>query len=218
MVTIRAAQPSDAVAVRGVVTAAFGAEGSRVAGLVDALDDAGATAVSLVAVDSARSTGSGGAAGSAGATDSTDSTDSARSAGSGGLAGHGDGGVVGHVQLSRSWLDASRALVDVLVLSPLSVAPSRQRQGIGGSLVRAALSAARDLGVPAVFLEGAPDYYPRLGFERGRSRGFESPSTRIPDAAFQVFVLDGWEDWMTGRLVYRDPFWAQDCVGLRGSS
>jgi putative acetyltransferase len=38
---------------------------------------------------------------------------------------------------------------------------------------------------------------------------------RIPDAAFQVAVLPTHEVWMTGALVYCDPFWTMDCVGLR---
>jgi putative acetyltransferase len=28
-------------------------------------------------------------------------------------------------------------------------------------------------------------------------------------------VLPAREDWMTGALVYSEPFWALDCVGLR---
>ncbi len=28
-------------------------------------------------------------------------------------------------------------------------------------------------------------------------------------------MLEGREDWMTGRLVYPEAFWALDCVGLR---
>src|SRR5262245_19841764 len=48
------------------------------------------------------------------------------------------GAVVGHVQLSRSWVDARQHLVDVLVLSPLSVLPEHQGKGIGGGLVTAA--------------------------------------------------------------------------------
>src|ERR687897_374193 len=46
-----------------------------------------------------------------------------------------NGEVVGCVALSRAWLDARERLVDVLVLSPLAVAPDRQRQGIGGRLL-----------------------------------------------------------------------------------
>ncbi len=126
-----------------------------------------------------------------------------------------DGAVVGHVLLSRSWVDARPALVEVLVLSPLSVAPSHQGGGMGTALVAAALEAARDLGAPAVFLEGSPAYYSSRGFEPAAPRGFTRPSTRVPEPAFQVVVLDAHEDWMAGALVYCEPFWTHDCVGLR---
>lgn len=126
-----------------------------------------------------------------------------------------DGAVVGHVRLSRSWVDARQALVEVLVLSPLSVDPSAQGGGIGTALLAAAVEAARELAVPAVFLEGAPDFYAARGWQRGSAHAFARPSPRIPDAAFQVVVFDGWEPWMTGPLVYVDPFWSLDAVGLR---
>jgi putative acetyltransferase len=126
-----------------------------------------------------------------------------------------DGEVVGHVQLSRSWLDARERLVEVLVLSPLGVLPAHQRSGIGTALLAAAVDVARDSGVPAVFLEGSPSYYSARGFTQASTLGFERPSARIPDAAFQVVVFDAREEWMTGRFVYCEAFWALDCVGLR---
>lgn len=126
------------------------------------------------------------------------------------------GEVVGHVMLSRGWVDAERRLVPVAVLSPLSVAPASQGQGIGGLLVGEALAAAAELDYPAVFLEGSPLYYTRHGFRRASRLGFTPPSTRIPDPAFQVRLLDGHEEWMTGALVYPDVFWRMDAVGLRG--
>ena len=122
---------------------------------------------------------------------------------------------VGHTMLTRSWVDAPTALVEVLVLSPLSVAPDHQGSGVGRALVAEALATADAEGWPAVFLEGDPSYYSRLGFERGSLRGFSAPSTRIPDAAFQVVTLTAHQPWMTGALVYADRFWAFDCVGLR---
>ena len=128
------------------------------------------------------------------------------------------GAVVGHVLLSRGWIDAERELVEALVLSPLSVEPARHGQGIGGSLVRAALAEAESLGAPAVFLEGSPRYYARFGFVPGDSRGFVRPSPRIPGPAFQVAVLAAWQPWMTGALVYPDAFWSADLVGLRGDT
>jgi putative acetyltransferase len=127
-----------------------------------------------------------------------------------------DGEVVGHVLLTRGLLDAAVRLVDVLVLSPLAVMPVRQRQGIGSALVRHALAAAAARGEPAVFLEGSPAYYPRFGFVPGAELGFRRPSLRIPQPAFQVVTTSAYQPWMTGTLVYPDPFWRLDCVGRRG--
>lgn len=128
----------------------------------------------------------------------------------------GSGGrVVGHVLLSASRLDAPSRLVDVLVLSPLGVRPEYQNRGLGTRLIRAALDAAAERGVPLVFLEGSPDYYARRGFERADTLGFRSPSLRIPPPAFQVARLPTYQNWMTGTLVCQETFWALDCVGLR---
>lgn len=124
--------------------------------------------------------------------------------------------VIGHVMLSRGWVDAAERLVDVLILSPLAVAPLHQGRGVGGALVRAAISAAGELAAPLMFLEGSPAYYQRFGFARASSHGFTAPSLRIPDPGFQVVVLPSWQPWMTGALVYPEAFWAWDRVGLRG--
>jgi putative acetyltransferase len=129
--------------------------------------------------------------------------------------GGAGGEIVGHVMLSASRLDAPSRLVSVYVLSPLGVLPGYQRQGIGTALIEVALAAARDSGVPLVFLEGDPAYYGRRGFERADALGFRAPSLRIPPPAFQVARMPGYESWMTGTLVYHDAFWAYDCVGLR---
>jgi putative acetyltransferase len=126
-----------------------------------------------------------------------------------------DGEVVGHVSLTRAWVDAPDRLVEVLVLSPLSVRPDRQRQGIGGALVRAALAAAAERSEPAVFLEGDPAYYSRLGFVAGKSLAFTAPSARIPERAFQVWPTPAYEKGLRGALVYPDVFWRHDAVGLR---
>ena len=126
-----------------------------------------------------------------------------------------DGQIVGHVMFTRSLLDAPRRLVEVQVLSPLGVMPEHQRRGIGSSLVRHGLKALAEQATPLVFLEGDPRYYSRFGFEPGGGQGFRKPSLRIPDAAFQVIRLPEYEPWMTGTLVYAEPFWRHDCVGLR---
>jgi putative acetyltransferase len=122
--------------------------------------------------------------------------------------------VVGHVMLSRCWVDDERRLVEALVLSPLGTRPEHEGRGVGTSLVSAALERARERGEPLVFLEGDPRFYGGRGFERASAHGFGRPSTRIPDAAFQVAVLGDTD--ARGRVVYPEAFWVHDATGLRG--
>jgi len=133
------------------------------------------------------------------------------------VAGH-DGQVVGHAMFTRSLLDAPRRLVEVQVLSPLAVMPGYHRRGIGSALVQQGLKTLAERGVPLVFLEGDPGYYSRFGFAPGGDLGFRKPSLRIPDGGFQVIRLPTYEPWMTGTLVYAEPFWRYDLVGLREPS
>jgi putative acetyltransferase len=128
----------------------------------------------------------------------------------------GTSGIVGHVQMSVSWVDARKGLVEVLVLSPLAVAPAHQGRGIGSRLLDAARDEAGRLGAPLLFLEGDPLYYSARGWRPAAELGFTPPSARIPGPAFQVVTLHGYDQTMRGALVYNDTFWSHDCVGLRG--
>lgn len=127
------------------------------------------------------------------------------------------GEVVGHALFTRNLLDAPARLVDVQVLSPVGVRPDAQRRGVGSALIRHGIKTLAARAVPAVFLEGSPDYYSRFGFEPGSDHSFRRPSLRIPRPAFQVLLLPAYEPWMTGTLVYRQEFWRHDLVGLRPS-
>lgn len=77
------------------------------------------------------------------------------------------------------------------------------------------MTAPSPAGVTLVFLEGSPDFYPRLGFAAAEPLRFRRPSLRVPEAAFMVHRNAVYEPWMTGTLVYADAFWRHDCVGLR---
>lgn len=123
--------------------------------------------------------------------------------------------VVGQVLYTGAILDAPERLVDVLVLSPLSVRADRREAGIGDALVRTSLALLADRPEPLLFLEGSPRYYGRFGFVPAGDLGFRRPSLRIPERAFQVLTRPGYEPWMTGTLVYPDAFWRLDSVGLR---
>jgi predicted N-acetyltransferase YhbS len=109
------------------------------------------------------------------------------------LVAEDDGVIVGHVQLSRAWVDEE----PVLALGPIGVLPERQGRRIGSSLVGAAVEEAAARGAPAVILLGAPGYYGRLGFEPASRHGLANPFAgetdegfTIEEGDFQIAVLD----------------------------
>ena len=114
-------------------------------------------------------------------------------------------GVVGHVMVSWVGLE-SRVRSRILNLTPLSVRPDCQRQGIGSRLVIEALVRAEEAGEPAVMVEGVSAYYPRFGFERASSLGFIVPHPKIPDEAFMVRRFPGYTPDVAGQIVYPEAF------------
>jgi putative acetyltransferase len=72
-------------------------------------------------------------------------------------------------------------------LAPLAVLPGRQRQGIGGRLVREGLEWCRKSGVPFVVVLGSPAYYGRFGF--GPASRWRLSDEYGGGAAFQVIEL-----------------------------
>ncbi len=126
-----------------------------------------------------------------------------------------EGEIVAHVAFTRAWVDDAAELVEVLVLSPLSVRPDRAGHGIATALIAHAFDVIAEREEPLVFLEGDPAFYSRLGFVRGDMLGFRAPSVRIPPAAFQVRPLPGRPGFVSGALVYPDVWWRHDAVGLR---
>ena len=115
-----------------------------------------------------------------------------------------EGEIVAHTMLSRVRLAGPD--VDVLILTPMSVRPDRQRQGVGGRLVEATLAAADELGEPFVLVEGVPSYYPQFGFVPATALGLERPDPRIPEAAWMVRPLRAYDPSLRGRVVYPSFF------------
>lgn len=117
-----------------------------------------------------------------------------------------DGHVVGHIMICRCTMTGAAGQRSVAMLTPLAVAPSRQRQGIGAALVRAALAGADAAGEPLVVLQGSPAYYGRLGFEDAREHGIamDLPDWAPPEAG-QVCLLSSYdadEPGLRGRISY----------------
>ena len=94
-----------------------------------------------------------------------------------------DGTVVGHILFSRVRIDPDDALVSLVALAPMAVAPEHQRRGIGGRLIREGLDLLRAAGHGAVVLVGHPEYYPRFGFTPASHFGLRC-EFEVTDEAF----------------------------------
>ncbi|GAB5375576.1 MAG: N-acetyltransferase [Acuticoccus sp.] len=80
------------------------------------------------------------------------------------LVAESDDAIVAHIAFTRC--GAGEGADDVALLGPLAVAPARQRQGIGGALMREGFARLGGAGVRHVVVLGDPAYYGRFGFAR----------------------------------------------------
>lgn len=116
-----------------------------------------------------------------------------------------DDEVVGFVMVTDSTVDDGAGRI--ATLSPLAVAPERQRRGIGAALVAAVLEVCRADGEPAVALEGDPGYYGRLGFVPAAPFGLVLPLPGwAPAEAAQLAVLGDPAAVPSGVVRYAPPF------------
>lgn len=115
-----------------------------------------------------------------------------------------DGEVVGHVAFTRCEVEPGGA--PAALLGPLCAAPSRQKQGIGGRLVREGLERIAVWHPAAALVLGDPGYYARFGFEPGCKLAppYELPAEWAP--AWQVLGLQQGAPELTGTLAVPGPW------------
>ncbi len=77
-----------------------------------------------------------------------------------------DGEIVGHCAFSLVTADPPLKGA-ALGLAPLSVAPSRQKSGIGSALIDTGLDICKTRGASLMVVVGEPAYYARFGFRPG---------------------------------------------------
>jgi predicted N-acetyltransferase YhbS len=113
------------------------------------------------------------------------------------------GEVIGHVMLSPVTVDGSAAAPG---LAPLAVRPDRQRRGVGGVLVRAAIEACRRRGDRAVFVLGDPGYYGRFGFADAAPFGLRYHEPVAPGTFQLLEISPGSLSGLTGEVRYHQTF------------
>jgi len=114
-----------------------------------------------------------------------------------------DGHVIGTVRLwnVEAGVDADGNAVPALLLGPLAVDCAHEGKGIGGALMRAAITEARGRGYGAVLLVGDPEYYERFGFFAGKARHLVMPGPFERRRFLALELKDGWLDGAAGILV-----------------
>lgn len=91
-----------------------------------------------------------------------------------------EGKIIGHIMLTRTWVEDDDGQFTALLLTHLAVALEYRNQGIGTKLVQIGLKMAADMGYKAVFLAGDRGYYHRFGFVPARQYGIKC-SLDVPE-------------------------------------
>lgn len=118
-----------------------------------------------------------------------------------------DARIVGHAMITMAELRSGAERRAVANLSPLSVLPDLQRNGIGSALVRDVTARADARGEPLVVLEGDPAFYRRFGFEHSVPHGVHiTLSEWAPAEAAQLLRLSRYDPSIRGCVVYPRAF------------
>lgn len=93
----------------------------------------------------------------------------------------------------------------VLVLAPVAVLPTYQKQGIGESLIQKGHKIAKSLGYGHSVVLGDPVYYSRFGYQPARLQGISAPFD-VPAEYFMVLSLQEGQQRLQGVMRYAAPF------------
>ncbi len=91
-------------------------------------------------------------------------------------------------------------------LGPMAVIPGWQNRGVGSQLMTDCLNRLRAMNVPAVFLLGHKEYYPRFGFTLAIQHGVRSIYPDTDDLFFVLELTPGCLSAIHGTLRYSAPF------------
>jgi predicted N-acetyltransferase YhbS len=109
----------------------------------------------------------------------------------------------GHTLFMPAPMRMTGATVTALCVVPVCVMPERQRQGIGGAMLRHGHRLGGEMGYQFAFLLGHPSYYPRVGYAptMGSAR-VKINVDKLDDPTVQLHpmpVADGDIDWLAER-------------------
>ena len=81
----------------------------------------------------------------------------------------------GHILYSRLPIERGGEIIEAAALTPVSVLPHFQKQGLGSELIHAGNARCAELGCAAIIVLGHVEYYPRFGFSAAAAESLEAP-------------------------------------------
>ena len=119
-----------------------------------------------------------------------------------------EGEVVGHILLTRIYVQKGEDSTPGLALAPIAVSPPFQNRGIGGKLIQAAHELAKRSGESFIVLIGHEQYYPRFGYREAKPFGITFPFD-VPSPNAMVCFLDAESiKIVKGTVAYPPEFFA----------
>lgn len=112
-----------------------------------------------------------------------------------------DGKQVGHILFTKGHVGKE----EVLVLAPLAILPTYQRQGIGGRLITESHRIAKELGYPYSIVLGSEAYYPKYGYLPAVDYGVNLLEG-IPSMNFMACQLTKEAPKLSGDMLYAKEF------------
>lgn len=112
--------------------------------------------------------------------------------------------LIAHCILSRFPLNKKHQ-DDLLMLSPVSVLPDKQKQGVGKMMLEKAIGIVTVMGFKGIIVEGDPNYYHQFGFKASTDFGIYASSKNVPPSHENVMALELSNDSlkeMTGEVDY----------------
>ena len=76
------------------------------------------------------------------------------------------------------------------MLSPVSVAINKQRQGVGKYMLREGIKLASNLGFKGIVVEGDFRYYQRFGFRTSTKFGIYASKKNLPPSEEYLMVME----------------------------
>ena len=104
------------------------------------------------------------------------------------LVAEDDSQIIGYILFTKAQIVEEGFGCETLVLAPMAVLPSFQKQGFGSALVRFGLEEASRLGFTSVIVLGHREYYPRFGFKPASDFQITAP-WKVPDEVFMALEL-----------------------------